>query len=81
MTITPGHQYNTCMSLIPPIRTLIGECAWICVYRDVSLTSQIRAEVFIFIFFYFFLVPGQKCCKGISQGSSQLSAQSCYPDE
>ena len=29
------------MSLISPIRTLIGGC----VYRDVSPTSQIRAEV------------------------------------
>ena len=40
-TITPGHQYNACMSLISLIRTLNG----VCVYRDISPTSQIRAEV------------------------------------
>src|SRR5258706_12286345 len=41
-TITPGHQHNARMSLISLIRPLIGG---VIVYRDVSPTSQIRAEV------------------------------------
>ena len=42
-TISPGHQPNASTSLITPIHTLTHW--WMRMYRDVSPTTQIRAEV------------------------------------
>ena len=47
--ITPGHLHNASTSLISPIRTLTGGCAFI----EMSLQHP-RSALRIFLFFYFF---------------------------
>ena len=48
-TITPGHQHNASMS---PYFPNTSSHQWMCIYREVSPTTLIRAQVFFFFFFF-----------------------------